>query len=136
METNSFKITIVKNRKPIKDDLNEELQWLFHSLGLFTNRDKEKSCFRILIELIKSNKDRKILSSEKIAERANLSRATVVYHINKLVESGLVRSDNKRYMLRVERLEGLISEVENDIFSVLDEIKKAARDIDRELEFV
>ena len=48
------KITIIRIRKPAQSNINKELQWLGSSLGLFGLRDKDKSCFRIFIELIKS----------------------------------------------------------------------------------
>ena len=35
------KITIIKIRKPARNELNEELQWVGASLGLFNLRDKE-----------------------------------------------------------------------------------------------
>ena len=48
------RITIVKIRKPVTTDVNEELQFLGNSLGLFNLRDKDKSCFRVFIELLKA----------------------------------------------------------------------------------
>ena len=50
------RITIIRTGKPEKDNLNQELQYLGESLGLFSERDKDKSCFRIFIVLVKSLK--------------------------------------------------------------------------------
>ena len=127
------KITIVKIRKPGEKDVNKDLQWLSNSLGLFSERDKEKSCFRIFIELVKAARRRTPLTSDEIAVRSNLSRATVIHHLNKLIESGLVTPYENRYILRVDNLEELIAEVRKDILMVLDDLKLMAEEIDDQL---
>jgi predicted transcriptional regulator len=129
----SRKITIVKIGKPLKRDVNEELQWLGNSLGLFSLRDKDKSCFRVFIELLKAAKLREPLSSDEIAERLDLSRGTVIHHINKLMESGLVTRVRNKYMLRVENVEDLIDEIRRDFERAYHNLKQVAIDVDRSL---
>lgn len=129
----SRKITIVKIGKPLKRDVNEELQWLGNSLGLFSLRDKDRSCFRVFIELLKAAKLREPLSSDEIAERLDLSRGTVIHHINKLMESGLVTRVRNKYMLRVENVEDLIDELRRDFERVYHNLKQVAIDVDRSL---
>ncbi|MBT7930587.1 hypothetical protein HN698_01585, partial [Candidatus Woesearchaeota archaeon] len=75
----SHKITIVSSNKPAESTLNDELQWLGTTLGLFGNRDKDNSCFRIFIELLKSTRRNKAMSSDAISLKLNLSRGTVVH---------------------------------------------------------
>ena len=77
-------ITIIRNRLP-KKQVNEELQWFGDSLGLFNLRDKDKSCFRIFLELVKAAKVNNPLTSDEIGEHLKLSRGTVIHHINKLM---------------------------------------------------
>ncbi len=127
----SKKITIVKISKPAQRDLNHELQWLGDSLGLFNLRDKDKSCFRIFIELLKSAKKRTPLTSDEIAERLNLTRGTVIHHINKLMDAGIVVHHKKRYMLRVENLSSLIEELHRDVRRTCADLKEIAVDIDK-----
>ena len=127
------KITIIKIRKPVRNEINEELQWVGASLGLFNLRDKDRSCFRIFVELLKSSKKGKGLSSDEIAFKSGLSRGTVIHHINKLIESGLVIVEERKYVLREARLEPLIDEVEKDIIRSLDGLRSIARDIDLKL---
>ena len=43
------RITLIRIRKPSRSDINEKLQWLGTSLGLFNLRDKDKSCFNVTI---------------------------------------------------------------------------------------
>ena len=128
-----MKITVIKIRKPAEKDVNKDLQWFSQSLGLFGERDKEKSCFRLFLELIKAARRRKTLSSDELAVRANLSRATVIHHLNKLQESGLVITHNNKYLLRVDNLENLVSEIKKDIMRTFEDLQDIARDLDEEL---
>jgi predicted transcriptional regulator len=127
------KITIVKSARPATTDVNDELRWLGISLGLFNLRDKDKSCFRIFIELLKATKKKKALSSDDLGTKLRLSRGTVVHHLNKLMESGLVVVDKNRYLLRVENLEILIDELRKDLERACDDLKHVAREIDQSL---
>lgn len=124
------KITIVNVRKPAQRNVNYELQWLGTSLGLFNLRDKDKSCFRIFLELLKAAKSKSPLTSDEIASKLGLSRGTVIHHITKLMESGLVIHDKNKYMLRVDNLKLLISELEKDVQRTLGDLKEVASSID------
>jgi predicted transcriptional regulator len=127
------RITIIKIRKPMQPSLNAQLQWLGTSLGLFNLRDKEKSCFRIFIELLKSTKRNVSVTSDDLAEKLGLSRGTVIHHIHKLMDTGLVIYENKGYMLRVNSLSALIDELEQDLVRTCKTLRKVAEGIDERL---
>ncbi|MBI4149553.1 winged helix-turn-helix transcriptional regulator [Candidatus Woesearchaeota archaeon] len=127
------KITIIRTTRPRQPDLNQELQFLGNSLGLFNLRDKDKSQFRIFIELLKSTKKGVQMSSDELAERLGLSRGTVVHHVNKLMEAGIVVNMHNKYLLRVENLTMLIEELEKDIQRNLEDLRTVAADVDKRL---
>ncbi|MBS3105743.1 winged helix-turn-helix transcriptional regulator [Candidatus Woesearchaeota archaeon] len=127
------RITIVNIRKPAEHNVNQELQWFGTSLGLFNLRDKDKSTFRVFIELLKSAKRRETLTSDELASRLALARGTIIHHINKLMESGLVVHEGNKYTLRVENLKALIEEVEKDIKRACEDLKEVAKEIDSRL---
>ncbi len=127
------KITIVTIRKPSDDNINQELQWFGHSLGLFNDRDKDKSRFRIFLELLKAAKMKHPLTSDQLAYMLKLSRGTVIHHINDLMKSGLVVHEGNRYMLRVDNLSDLIEEIETDIQRTTASLKNIAKKIDGKL---
>ena len=133
MITRYQKITIIKIRKPAKKDVNEELQWLGASLGLFNLRDKDRSCYRIFLELLKSARRKEGVSSDEVAHITGLSRGTVIHHINKLIESGLVIVENRKYILRVDQLEPLIEELERDMRRTFDDLRDIAKNIDEKI---
>src|SRR3989344_7954256 len=121
---NNFKITIVNIKKPKQKNLNQDLQWFSRSIGLFSKRDKEKSCFRIFIELLKSEKG---LTSDEIADFSNLARATTIHHLKNLIEAGLVKKEKNRYFLIERDLESLVKKIENNIEITLRELKEIAK---------
>lgn len=128
-----MKITIIKLRKPAEKEVNRDLQWFSESLGLFGERDKEKSCFRVFLELIKASRRGKAISSDEVALRSNLSRATVIHHIHKLQESGLVMPYKNKYILRVDNLESLVLELKKDLIRTFEDIQDIAKELDEEL---
>ncbi|MBU0756644.1 MAG: helix-turn-helix domain-containing protein [Nanoarchaeota archaeon] len=128
------RITIIRTRKPKETDLNGELLWFCDSLGLFGTRDKDKSCFRLFVTLLKSLKKGEDLSSDEIAEKVHLSRGTVIHHMHKLMGSGLVDMHGNRYSLKHDSLSEIIDEMERDITRTMEKLKKSADEIDKKLE--
>ncbi|HEY9706137.1 MAG TPA: winged helix-turn-helix domain-containing protein [Allocoleopsis sp.] len=128
------RITIIKIKKPSQDHINEELQFLGESLGLFSERDKDKSCFRIFITLVKALKAGHRLTSDEIAEHTNLTRGTVIHHLNRLMESGIVVNQKGYYILSVDTIEELVELVKNNLVKTFDGLKSVARNIDKKLE--
>ncbi len=124
-----FSITIKKIKKPKNSDLNQDIQMISHSLGLFTKRDKEKSCFRVFVEILKNEG----LTAEKITLNTNLTRATIIHHLNSLMKAGLVVKKRHNYFLRGNSLSGLIKEISKDMNKTFNDLDKLAKNIDNEL---
>lgn len=121
-------------KKPIQENINEELQFLGESLGLFNERDKDKSCFRIFIILLNSLRKGQKVTSDEIADKTNLTRGTVIHHLTRLMESGIVVSQKNYYMLAVDNMEELVDLVKNNLAKTFDNLKPIARNIDKRLE--
>lgn len=129
------KITIIKVRHSLAPDVNEQLQIIGGSLGLFSLRDKDKSCFRVFITLIHSLHRGSGLTSDEIAVLTGLTRGTVVFHLNKLMASGIVELDRGRYVLTFDSMDELVARVEENVQKTLQELRETAKDVDRRLEF-
>jgi predicted transcriptional regulator len=127
------RITIIRSTRPEKADINKELQWLGGSLGLFNLRDKDKSCFRVFIALIQGMKESKKFSSDEIAVMTKLSRGTVVHHLNKLMESGIVVSDRNKYLIRMDTLTEMVEHIKLDVDEAWGKLREVAKDIDGKL---
>ncbi len=127
------KITIVKIRRSSGQNVNRELQWLGNSLGLFNLRDKDSSCFRVFITLVRRAKNNKTVSSDEIAEKLSLTRGTVVHHLSKLMDSGLVIREKQGYLLRERDLSTVIKDMQRDMEAMFAELKEVAEEIDEKL---
>ena len=127
------KITIVKIRRSSGQNVNRELQWLGNSLGLFNLRDKDSSCFRVFITLVRRAKNNKAVSSDEIAEKLSLTRGTVVHHLSKLMNSGLVIREKQGYLLRERDISTVIKDMQRDMEAMFAELKEVAEEIDEKL---
>ncbi|MBI4144035.1 helix-turn-helix transcriptional regulator [Candidatus Woesearchaeota archaeon] len=126
------KIVIVSQSIPNKN-LNDELQWFGRSLGLFGNRDKDSSVFRIFLELLKAARQERQISSDELAEKLSITRATVVYHLNALMDRGFVIQQKRRYLLSHEDLRHIINEMQNDAETSFARMLAIAKEIDEQL---
>ena len=124
------RITLVEMPAPRGHDINYELQWIGNSLGLFGERDRDKSCFRIFITFVKETRRDRPLSSDRIADQLDLSRGTVVHHINRLMSSGIVVREREGYVLRQDSLQRLVAELHRDMERVFENLQKVSREID------
>jgi len=125
-----YRITIVQSPPPKTNNLNDKLQWFGGSLGLFGLRDKDKSQFRIFIALLKRARRGQPISSDELAIELHLSRGTVIHHINKLIEAGIVVTHENRYFLRVAELTQLVYEMKKDLEESLEVLQDVASEID------
>ena len=125
------RITIIRERKPEKININELLQWFGGTLGLFSQRDKDRSCFRVFIVLLKDIKTNKRgLSSDEIADLTALTRGTVVHHLNRLMEAGLVSVERNKYMLKVDNLSELVDTIKKEVDNAFIQLKDVGEKLD------
>jgi predicted transcriptional regulator len=127
------KTVLIKVRKNFEKNINDELRWFGRSLGLFGLRDRNSSCFRVFITLLKRAKQNEPLSSDDIAERLRLSRGTVVHHLNKLMSAGLIIKQNRGYILREHNLQRVVDDIKHDIDATLADLQAVARELDEQL---
>ena len=128
------RITIIKTTEPENKNINELLQWFGGTLGLFNLRDKDRSCFRIFVTLLKTTKTKpQGLSSDEIAETTTLTRGTVVYHLNKLMEVGIVAQSNNKYYLRYDNLEQISEGIREEVNDAFDSLSNIGRNLDKKL---
>ncbi len=126
----SKKVTIVKVRRTASDNINRDLQWIGNSLGLFGLRDKDSSCFRVFITLVKRAKKEDVISSDDIANKLHLSRGTVVHHLTKLMNAGIVIRESRGYILRESNMQALIRDIKRDIDAIFEEVEQVSKEID------
>ena len=131
----SKEIKVIKRDLPDGASLNDLLQWYGASIGLFSPRDKDSSCFRVFITLFHDVKDgSKGLKSEEIAQQTDLSRGTVVHHLNKLMDRGIVAQADNEYFLKVDSLTTMTQLIRDEVNNALDDIESVADRVDDHLD--
>lgn len=128
------KITIIKEKNNPKNNINDLLLLFGQALGLFSTRDRDKSCYRIFIILIKALKANMELSSDEIAKQTGLSRGTIIHHINRLMEAGIVTNYKNKYYINYNTLEELVEDMRTSVNKMIDELEKTAKQIDKVLD--
>jgi predicted transcriptional regulator len=130
----SINIIIKKIRSPAPGSLNKDIDYICKSFGYFSPRDKKDTAgkiFRLLVkETCNSNNS---LSSDEIANELNLTRGTIIYHLNNFISAGLVVKENNKYRLRSQSIQKIIEEIKADVDRITDQMMKIALDIDNKL---
>ncbi len=128
------RITIIKEKKFPKANINDLLMLFGESLGLFSMRDKDKSCYRIFITLIKALKMKVELTSDELAAQTGLTRGTVVHHLNRLMAAGIVTSHKNKYYIEHENLKAMVASMRVGMNALLDDLSGVAEKIDTTLD--
>lgn len=127
-------VTVKKVRSPAPGSINDDIDFICKSLGYFSQRDKYDTAGRIFRLLVKECcGDKEGLSSDDIADRLELSRGSIVHHLNNFIDTGIVLRERNIYRLRSASLQKCIDEIKVDIDRIFKQIIKIATDIDDKL---
>lgn len=130
---NEVNIKIKTVRKPRKPDIEEDIDWICRSLGIFEPRDKKKTASKVFRIIIKATKKDEPVSSTEIADRVGVTRGAVINHLHKMMNSGLVVKRDRGYVLRAHNMFDTIGEIEEDIERMIRRMKRICDDIDKKV---
>ena len=117
-------------------EMNDDFEWFCYSIGLVSPRDKEKTSIKIFNTLLNAAAHGRSLTTDEIAKEVGVTRGTVIHHLNRMIELGLIIQRGGKYMLRVNNLEELVDEIERDIQSTIKIIRKISEGLDRKIKLV
>jgi biotin operon repressor len=120
-------------REPKEKDIDDDIEWLCRCLGILSNRDFDKTSTKLFESFLEASKKNRALSSDDLADRIGISRATVIHHIKRFESAGVVIRSEEGYELRTHSVQEVLDEIEMDIERTLKRMKKIAEDIDREM---
>ena len=99
--------------RPSSTDMKELTDWFIKVFDLGGKEDGlEPSIFK---EIIANNTEGKGVTSKALTKKLDVPRSTVIYHLNRLIYSGLVVRKSTRYYLRSEDMHGTIEELHADM---------------------
>lgn len=89
-----------KLREPPGQDVERDVEWVANSLGFVTPRDQDKTAFKILNAVIRAAGDGGGMTSEELSELVEPTVGSVIYHLKRLMNSGLIVKFGSVYELR------------------------------------
>ncbi|MGC8649167.1 MAG: hypothetical protein ACP5UN_03035 [Candidatus Micrarchaeia archaeon] len=127
------KIEINTVAKPSKKHEKDILKWFCLELGLTTKDDEEGIEIAILKNLIMAAYKDKGITSLKLKELLNypIARSTVIYHLNRLIDAGLIVKKGRYYFLRGTIMSRTIEELEYDLDREFKRMIEAAEQLDK-----
>jgi biotin operon repressor len=126
-----FRIVVRKVEQPFSEVAEDQLDWICKCLGFFEEIDREKTAASIFKELLSAAEQGKMLSSTELAGKVDMSRGSVLNHLNRLQKAGLVVKHGRGYSSRAKSLLRTIQEIEEDIDRVFRRLEESAKAIDR-----
>jgi predicted transcriptional regulator len=88
---------------------------------------------QILEKLIVASRLNTGITSSEIGKKEGVARSTVIYHLNGLINTGLVTKKGRKYYLRAIDVASTIKEMEYDIDREFSRMHDAAQEFDRML---
>ena len=86
---------------------------------------------QILKEFVNAAYNNRGLSSTELSSVHELARSTVIYHLNRLLEIGLLVKQGRRYYLRANEMSRAIEEMQFDLEREMRKMMMAAMEFDR-----
>lgn len=123
-------------RKPSTAEYKADLEWFCRTFGFLESRDKQKTAHHIFKALLESAVQNNGLTSDELAERLNLTRGTMIHHLNKMMKSGLVIFHEGKFKLRERSLKNTVEEIHRDINRLFENIIDVSKNIDGSLGLV
>lgn len=128
MAVSTEEIRVRRLEKPLSRDPDNDINWICNAFG-FSNSDKDRTPI-IFREVLHASLKKKRVGSATVSEKLDITRGGVVYHLNHMIESGVIVRDGRAYRLRCTTLERTVDEVEEDMLRMFKRIKEVARGID------
>ena len=119
---------------PQRKNFENDFEWLCECLGL-TSGEKGDLAPVIFRQIVESEKSGRPSKSIVISRKFKVTRGGAVYHLNRLIETGLVVRHGREYELRAANLTETMDEVEEDMLRMFKRMKQIAREMDEELGF-
>ncbi|MCL5430213.1 MAG: winged helix-turn-helix domain-containing protein [Candidatus Marsarchaeota archaeon] len=127
------KIIIKTVARPMSNNPEDIIRYICIEFGFSSGLDEDKSVEKILEELAEAARDSRGLTSSELQKDKELARSTVIYHLNRFIDSGLVVKQGRQYYLRAMELSKAIEEIEYDLEKELKKMIDTAREFDKEM---
>lgn len=129
------RIVIKFVERPDSKDQEKMLKWFCDVFGLSGDNDAFDSIEeQILKNFTEAAYRDKGLSSSELKLKTDLARSTVIYHLNRFIDVGLLVKHGRKYYLRASEMQKAMEEMKYDMEREMQRMIDTARDFDRLME--
>jgi len=127
------KIAIRELKPPKKASEGKDIQWVVDSFVLSSKKDADRTAYKIFRAVVESTLEDEPMTSTELSKVAGVTRGATLFHLQKFSQSGLVRSEGRKYILRAPSLEETVDSMMRDMERMFSRMRKIASEIDKEL---
>lgn len=126
------KIVVKTINKPLGEDVKSIADWFSEAFDLSSKGDfQEREMFK---ELISNSLKGVGTASKDLSEELKLPRSTVIYDLNKLIDSGLIVRKGRKYYLRASDFQSTIQELQAELSMEFSRMMQFATKLDELIE--
>lgn len=131
LTTPQFRYAFKVFRKFPAEDLQEDIRWICYALDLVQPRDKDETLVRVFKTILEVSREKQGLNTTEIAENLGFTRGTVLNHLKRLVQRGLIVQKGAFYELREHSLSHTIERIKDDVLRFVEDLLHVSEFIDR-----
>ena len=127
------RIVIKVLEKPDFNDPEKLIKWFCSVLGLSSEEDSAVTGIgeQILGSFARAAYTSEGISSSELKISTGIARSTVIYHLNRFMDSGLLVKKGRKYYLRASEMSKAIEEIEYDIDKEMKRMLDTAKEFDK-----
>ena len=130
-----MKIIIRTVEQPSSGNSPQELiHWFCEAFGFSSGEDENSIEEQILKKFVEAAYSGRGLSSSELKFTPPVARSTVIYHLNRFIDSGLLVKRGRLYYLRAAEMSKAIQEIEYDIDREMRRMLDLAKEFDSLME--
>ncbi len=123
---------VIKSLDRPKEDVDAMIVWFCETFGLANDADNAIEGV-VLKKFLLAARQARGISSKELAKGAPVAHSTIIYHLNRLIDSGLIVKKGRKYYLRAPELSELVEEMEYDVEREFRRISDIATELDSSL---
>ncbi len=112
----------------------EELATLCRLLRIASERDTEGTVVQVVRILVE--KGREPVGSSDLSKETGLNRITVLHHLKRLAEAGVVEKRESQYMFAYDNFEDMVQMMREETVRMFAEMEQIAKKIDEDFAMV
>ncbi len=110
-----MEIVIKAIESPNANNPEDMVKWFCEVFGLASQNEENSIEEQLLKRFIVAAHENQGISSSEIKLEQPLARSTTIYHLNRLIDAGLIVKKGRKYYLRATDLSKVIEEIEYDM---------------------